>query len=205
MPLIQGKSKKSFEKNVKAEMDAGKPQKQSLAIAFSVQRKNKPKKMAYGGMARDTQEPAVPMKKADDMRLPKEDYMGDKAYGGPDPERKPDDKRLPEDEYMADHFAKGGMADADEHYSSIADAILAKKKHAKAYADGGMVDLEHNSEEEPNQYYGMDEDAAKKEMYDDDQLMDQPEDSNEHGDEIDSDKHDMVDAIRKKIKYKQAG
>lgn len=48
MPLIRGKSKKAFSKNVEAEMHAGKPQKQSLAIAFSVKRKA-PKKMAQGG------------------------------------------------------------------------------------------------------------------------------------------------------------
>ena len=52
MPLIQGKSKKSFGKNVGKEMEAGKPQKQALAIAFSVQRKNK-KKMADGGTLGD--------------------------------------------------------------------------------------------------------------------------------------------------------
>lgn len=50
MPLSQGKSKKAFEHNVKAEMNAGKPQDQSLAIAYSVKRKAK-KKMANGGMA----------------------------------------------------------------------------------------------------------------------------------------------------------
>lgn len=48
MPLIKGKSKKSFSKNVETEMKAGKPQKQSLAIAFAMKRKA-PKKMADGG------------------------------------------------------------------------------------------------------------------------------------------------------------
>lgn len=59
MPLIQKKSKKAFEHNVKAEMESGKPQKQSLAIAFSVQRKPKKKKMAEGGEVKDSakQEP----------------------------------------------------------------------------------------------------------------------------------------------------
>jgi hypothetical protein len=38
MPLVKGKeakSKKGFGKNVKAEMKAGKPQKQAVAIAYS--------------------------------------------------------------------------------------------------------------------------------------------------------------------------
>lgn len=38
MPLIKGKSKKAFSKNVATEMDAGKPQKQAVAIAYSEKR-----------------------------------------------------------------------------------------------------------------------------------------------------------------------
>lgn len=49
MPLIQSKSKKAFSKNVAKEMDAGKPQKQALAISYDVKRKNARKKMAEGG------------------------------------------------------------------------------------------------------------------------------------------------------------
>ena len=39
MPLKIGTSKKTFSHNVRAEMNAGKPQKQSVAIAFSQKRK----------------------------------------------------------------------------------------------------------------------------------------------------------------------
>jgi hypothetical protein len=48
-PLFKGKSKKAFSKNVETEMDEGKPQKQSLAIAFSMQKRKPKKKMAKGG------------------------------------------------------------------------------------------------------------------------------------------------------------
>lgn len=44
MPLVKGKkasSKKGFSKNVEAEMHAGKPQKQAVAIAYSEARKGK--------------------------------------------------------------------------------------------------------------------------------------------------------------------
>ncbi len=51
MPLHNSKSKKAFKENVETEMEHGKPQKQSLAIAFSVKRKAKKKKMAEGGVA----------------------------------------------------------------------------------------------------------------------------------------------------------
>ncbi len=128
-------------------MDAGKPQDQSLAIAFNVQRHAK--KKAHGGM-----EPA---------------------------------------------FAHGGMADADEHYSSIADAILAKKR-------SGQADLAANSEEKPNLYDDLNADAAGEEQFDDGQISAQPEDSNEHGDEREKDsenKRNMISAIRAKFKGKR--
>ncbi len=44
MPLIKSKTDKAFSKNVKAEMKAGKPQKQAVAIAYSVKREAQRKK-----------------------------------------------------------------------------------------------------------------------------------------------------------------
>ena len=45
MPLVKSASPAAFRKNVKAEMAAGKPQAQALAIAYSVKRQaNKPAK-----------------------------------------------------------------------------------------------------------------------------------------------------------------
>lgn len=38
MPLIHSPSKKAFKENLKAELEVGRPQKQALAIAYSVQR-----------------------------------------------------------------------------------------------------------------------------------------------------------------------
>jgi len=38
MPLSKSASKKAFRKNIKAEVKAGKPVKQSVAIAYSVKR-----------------------------------------------------------------------------------------------------------------------------------------------------------------------
>jgi hypothetical protein len=38
MPLAKSSSKKAFAKNVKAEIKAGKPQKQAVAIAYATKR-----------------------------------------------------------------------------------------------------------------------------------------------------------------------
>ena len=38
MPLVKSTSKEAFRKNVKAEIKAGKPQNQAVAIAYSVKR-----------------------------------------------------------------------------------------------------------------------------------------------------------------------
>jgi hypothetical protein len=53
MPLIRGTSKKSFSTNVETEMNAGKPQKQAVAVAYSEKRKaeamkHKPKSSTKG-------------------------------------------------------------------------------------------------------------------------------------------------------------
>jgi hypothetical protein len=47
MPLVKGKkakSKKGFSENIKREMEAGKPQKQAVAIAYSQARDGKKRK-----------------------------------------------------------------------------------------------------------------------------------------------------------------
>lgn len=88
-------------------------------------------------------------------------------------------------------YAQGGMVEdeiADEHYSSIAAAIMAKKQKM---ADGGMV-----NQEEPNEMDELNE-AALKENYTED--LSQPQGSNLHSVELDSDEHDMISKIRSKM------
>jgi hypothetical protein len=53
MPLTKSRSKAAFSKNVSTEMKAGKPQKQALAVAYSVARKSPKKKMYAGGETPD--------------------------------------------------------------------------------------------------------------------------------------------------------
>jgi hypothetical protein len=44
MPLSKSTGKKAFSNNVRAEMNAGKPQKQAVAIAYAVKRRAASKK-----------------------------------------------------------------------------------------------------------------------------------------------------------------
>ena len=44
MPLNKSGSKKAFKQNIRTEIKAGKPQKQAVAIAYSVDRQKKKKK-----------------------------------------------------------------------------------------------------------------------------------------------------------------
>lgn len=104
-----------------------------------------------------------------------------------------------------------GQDDVGEHYASIADAILSKKRAAaKKMADGGMVDLEENSEEADADHAASFNQAANlKEQYDDEQLDEDPLDSNEIGDEDEKDEEnendeDVVGSIRKRMKSKRA-
>ena len=48
MPLVKSASPAAFRKNVKAEMAAGKPQKQAVAIAYATERAAEKKPMAKG-------------------------------------------------------------------------------------------------------------------------------------------------------------
>jgi len=48
MPLMKSSSKEAFNKNVKAEIAAGKPVKQSLAIAYATKRAAQKKKTSNG-------------------------------------------------------------------------------------------------------------------------------------------------------------
>ena len=117
-------------------------------------------------------------------------------------------------------YARGGhVSPADEedmdHEDSIASAIMAKRsRHPAAMSDsdidemvmlydGGEV-LESEHVEEPNNEDQMSFQALKKENYNSSDLdVDDPMDSGEHGDDIDSDDHDMTSAIRSKMKAKR--
>lgn len=138
MPLIQSPKKKALEKNIKIEMDAhpGKEHRaQNLAIAYSVQRKNKgKKKMAEGGavLSKD-QEPVNPKV---NPKLGKE-YEGDNEpnihAGAKDHYSSPAMR-----EYMASKSPKGSDTpkESDEHAIKKEKYLAA---NAVGYAHGGSI------------------------------------------------------------------
>lgn len=249
MPLIHGKSPKAFKKNIEAEMHAGKPQKQSLAIAYSIKRKAEhSKKMAKGGMVhpdadnaktdRDLEmmdkhpldmSPELDARKehmatidsgdeddSEDMRMLKgkkpemsseldarKEGMADIDSGD---DNESEDMRMMHGmhgDIEPDLHDEQHMPTADEHDDMIDRIMMKRKMMAKggmAEHDDEQVDLHANQDEGKN----LEDDLSFEALHDPmkDSMIDgpgQPMDSNEHGHEIDSDEHDMVDLIRRKM------
>lgn len=112
MPLKHGKSEKSFEHNVSTEMDAGKPQKQALAIAYAVRKKAMKQKKAMGGMieAPKTMIPGAEMESEEEKKRKEEELQ-------------------PAQPQQA-------------HGSKMSGAMMAMGKAMGGMADGGMVEDE---------------------------------------------------------------
>lgn len=250
MPLIHGKSKKAFSKNVETEMKAGKPQGQALAISYATQRRSAKKKMAQGGIvsAKEEKRP-MPAQTTNDtaetsrvsakgQRGPSFNHNDSRQQIGPSKSKSPGEVEVDmRDEHMTDiddahddtemgmeresstdpkhvnahhlediadaKFAHGG--EVEDHYESIADAILAKKRR-KNMAEGGQVDLSRNADEDLNFEDQQSFEAGRKENYSETPGLEQltsPMDSNLHSPEHqEMDVHDesIVDSIRRKKK-----
>lgn len=190
--------KKLSDKKAEADRAPFKSSKPSLAVAMSVQRRAKMKKMAEGG--RIDEEDGNPdldthEGRDDERTVPVDEYMASQWSKGSAPARKPDDKRLPMDEYMDDQFAEGG---------SVVDRIMQKRMKGKPYAEGGEVEGSEHDAELPADMWEEDEEAGLKENYSDSGEHPQPKDSNEHSHDLsDEDMYDMVDQIRKKLKSRK--
>ena len=102
-------------------------------------------------------------------------------------------KELPPSGYQ--NKAEGGMIHDEEHESML-DAIMAKRKG---------IDLAESSEEGPATHDDFNLDAADKGLYEEGDLPDQPEESNEHGVDLMDHEHDrdMISAIMHKLKTKK--
>lgn len=142
MPLIKGKSPESFSKNVSTEMNAGKPQKQALAIAYSLKRRAK--KMAEGGETQSLGQlinyPGTPKPQPSPRPM---------SLGGAVEE---DDKDFNQHEVMPEDSDLSGsvdseMAESSKDYSQLARLAMGGYAHGdivdnvmrKRYSEGGRV------------------------------------------------------------------
>lgn len=191
MPLSKGKSEKTFEKNLKTELENGKPMKQSLAIAYAMKKKSK------GGEVKGVH------KSAFNHPIDKEDTgmseAGHKMRIGHDETAKMDHKeKLAEmkampnpklqgldeggpvlDPTKVQGFIKGFTGKADGGMMDDDDLVMKIMK--KRYSEGGQVANDvHQFEDEsdPNQF---------DDLVLDDNLEADYAGSNEHGDEKEKD------------------
>jgi hypothetical protein len=143
MPLLSGKSKSAMSHNIKAEMHAGKPQKQALAIAYSMARRGK-KKMANGG----------PVEDPSDLVQPHHD--DEHRASGDNDEVRESKKRdgvggLNQDAMQPDlNRFKGGEVSDENPASSIAEMSMDEREdehEEDTYYSGGEVDPTYQRDE----------------------------------------------------------
>ena len=162
-------------------MTAGSKSDSNLAVAYDVQSRNKPK-MAKGGSVE-------PLIEAEPAPKPCMHCMGSGHAAENDNQPGMPDDTIP---------IYGHEEDPAMEFHSMVDAIMHKRKMAEG---GEVVDEDENNLEGPGADNSENLDAAKKESYDDDQL-DVTEDNEEGDEELSKDKHDRIDAIRKKMSKK---
>lgn len=146
MPLIQGKSKESFGHNVKAEMDAGKPQKQSLAIAYAMKRKAM--KKAHGGEVNEKlhpeHEPSGMMSIHDPKMVAMEIMKRKKmAMGG---------------------YAEGGEVEHDDDMDMSAEPDWHDPNFLSDEEDSDAINLQYPDPDHKEDTEGMDEKEMKHKL-----------------------------------------
>lgn len=88
MPLIKSRSKKAQSKNIETEMEAGKPQKQAIAISYDIMRRARKNKKAQGGLSNPEREKDLMESKITD-HFPTYDSRSQKDPEGFDSTQKP--------------------------------------------------------------------------------------------------------------------
>jgi len=176
----------------------------------------------------DDIEDLTPSHDEGDMYAEEHDEEGQNRQGPAVP-----DMEHPHNKYQRKLYAQGGEVDIhhdmmeqpedeeqEEHQNSIAAAVMARMKRKQEsmsgdpgypvkMAEGGEVDLSRNADEDPNIEDDLSFEALKKENYSESEGLDEldrPEDEQMHNDpreDHESDKHDMVESIRRKMKHRQ--
>lgn len=195
MPLMKSKSKQAFSHNVGAEMDAGKSQKQALAIAYATKRRAK--KMSKGGMVQDPHDADTERQEQDG--LIKYAQSGHQYSTSKEPTNDAD---------------KAFPASPEEQYQHDQDMRAAAHRDGlRSFANGGMVyedDMSHNEPmEEDEKFLTNEEDATPFHSQDYDQseasglFIDKAYD-NEEGD-ADQNEARSLSSIMRRIRMRNMG
>ncbi len=224
MPLETGKSRSAFSHNIRTEMNEGKPQKQSLAIAYAMKRRAR-KHMAEGGMAkfhdeedsgeyanRQTESPKMNTRAMteDDRSL---NQHGSREVG----DTGADWESTPHDDSMGATHVNPDQYESDAHSMDMVGRIMAARQNH--YAQGGEVEEDAPPAYEQDQYYSEGGKVANKstpsaefepnqfdDLVKDDDLEFHDTGANsgdECGDETeDEDRHDVVSRVMKSRRKK---
>lgn len=186
MPLIKGKSPQAFSQNVKKEMQSGKPQKQALAIAYSMKRKAH--KMAKGGMVKHVQSPGDVVHANRMHEMSHEGRTDIHSHGQLEDENKEMVKHDMHEHMPPKHIvnlASGGMVNDEEPSESVHhdDGFLAdeddsetpmhsdmagqdeaelKEKYGKPYDELSMDDNQKSDAEEMQSRHNIMSDILRK-------------------------------------------
>jgi hypothetical protein len=143
-PLIKSKSKEAIGKNMKAEMEAGKPKAQSLAIALNVQKASKKKKMAEGGAVEPSPEPTSSSGESIAQRIMREKRSTQLDFN--------DDEGMHMDAIKKENYAMGGEIEEEDE----GDSLISLNKHAHEEAE--------SMDEEESEHSGSPMDALNESM-----------------------------------------
>ena len=134
MPLIPGKSKEAFSRNVKTEMNHGKDQKQSLAIAYAMKRRHK---MAEGGLVEN-----------EDLHPTNEPEHGAKEAVLKEMDLSPHEESHGQLPHLAEPMTHERAAEED---MGREDAMIGRIRSALRMAKGGMVPDDETHKPMPNE------------------------------------------------------
>lgn len=146
MPLLKKKSQAAFEHNIKAEIGAGKPQKQALAIAYSVKRKAPKKKMAEGGaVSASNEKRPTPDQTTDSTKMKSENANKKELYNSgwtdrPDisqSQRGPKTERIKHPKMVKSDILQVRLRDEEDNLQSSSAPASDKEQPSKSMDEEG--------------------------------------------------------------------
>jgi hypothetical protein len=142
VPLIKKRSEKAFKHNIEAEMHAGKPQKQALAIAYSVKRKAK---KAAGGSVQSGSR---------DMNMARGGTVGDDYVSRPEEGVNRQSGPNAGQSHMGKSVRRGDLEGAKKvAYSTIKEGRQGNRRPIQGLAEGGAISASNERRPMPDNRY----------------------------------------------------